>query len=192
MRGLSVVGMLLLLISGAEAAKWLSYEKCELVEEAYFDGDSFNVKAATGYTYVFRLYGVDCPETDKRIAERLKEQEKEFGVSRADLKKWGEKAKRFTKNFLRRPFTVHTQKEKAMGASRKNRYYCVIIGANGERLDEALLKAGLARAHGVGAEWPERMTVERFLRKLQTLEHKAKREKDVSGDATKKAEAKDA
>ena len=71
-----------------------------------------------------------------------------------------------------------TQKEKAMGASRKNRYYCVIIGANGERLGEALLKAGLARAHGVGAEWPERMTVERFLRKLQTLEHKAKREKE--------------
>lgn len=90
-------------------AKWLSYEKCELVEEAYFDGDSFKVKAR--------------------------------------------------------------------GASKKNRYYCVIIGANGQRLDEALLEAGLARAHGVGVEWPERMTKERFLRKLNTLENSAKREK---------------
>jgi endonuclease YncB( thermonuclease family) len=169
--------LMLLLCSGvAWAGKWTSYEECELVEDAYYDGDSFNVKVPTGYTYVFRLYGVDCPEMDDRIASRLEEQSEEFGVPAAELPKWGGKAKRFVRSFLRRPFTVHTRKEKAMGASRKNRYYCVIVGANGERLDEALVKAGLARAYGVGAEWPERMTRERFIRKLHALESKAKRE----------------
>lgn len=178
MRWIAVVIVMFVVISRAEAAKWLTYQNRELEEDAYFDGDSFQVTAATGYTYVFRLYGVDCPETDARIEERLQEQKKAFGIPAADLKKWGGKAKRFTRNFLRRPFTVHTKKEKAMGASKKNRYYCVIVGANGERLDEALVKAGLARVHGIGAEWPERMTRERFRRKLHALESKAKREKD--------------
>lgn len=171
--------LMLLMCSGAAwAGKWTTYEKCELVEDAYYDGDSFNVKAPTGYTYVFRLYGVDCPETDSRIAERIREQQKEFGVPPAELMKWGEKAKRFTRAFLRRPFTVHTQKEKALGASKKSRYYCVVVGADGERLDEALAKAGLARAYGRGAEWPERMTRERFIRKLHSLESEAKRDKE--------------
>ncbi len=73
---------------------------------------------------------------------------------------------------------MHTQKEKARGAGKKNRYYAVIVGAGGERLDEALAEAGLARVYGMGAEWPERMTKERFFRKLDPLESKAKREKE--------------
>lgn len=161
----------------ARAGKWTTYEKCTLVDDAYHDGDSFHVKAPTGYTYVFRLYGVDCPETDDRFPDRLEEQSKDFGVPVADLRKWGKKAERFTRTFLRRPFTVHTRKEKARGAGRKNRYYALVVNARGERLDEALVAAGLARVFGVGAEWPERMTRERFLRKLHALESAAKRDR---------------
>ena len=60
---------------------------------------------------------------------------------------------------------------------RQNRYYAIIVSADGKRLDEELVRAGLARAYGMGAEWPERMERERFLRKLGTIENKAKREK---------------
>lgn len=168
--------------------KWLIYERCELVDDKYFDGDSFSVKALTGYTYVFRLYGVDCPETDRRVKSRLTDQAKDFKMEEKDVLKWGKKAARFTRNFLRKPFTVYTQKIKAGGASKKARYYAIVVNAEGKRLDEALIAAGLARAYGKGAEWdepfwgktkadlPRRMDDDRFMTKLRILANKAKRE----------------
>lgn len=175
--------------SDASGKKWSVYERSELVDDKYFDGDSFSVKALTGYTYVFRLYGVDCPETDRRVKSRLVEQGKEFGLGEKDVILWGRKAKAFTRKFLRKPFTVYTQKIKAGGSSKKKRYYAIIVNAEGKRLDEALIEAGLARAYGMGAEWdkpfwkktkadlPKRMKSKRFLTKLRILENKAKREK---------------
>lgn len=177
------------LLGSVSAKEWLIYERSELVDDKYFDGDSFSVKALTGYTYVFRLYGVDCPETDKRIKSRLVEQAKEFKIEEKDVIKWGKKAAAFTKKFLRKPFTVYTQKIKAGGASKKARYYAIVVNADGKRLDEALVEAGLARAYGMGAEWdekfwhktkndlPSRMTSKRFISKLHSLESKAKRGK---------------
>ncbi|MFK7910997.1 MAG: thermonuclease family protein [Akkermansiaceae bacterium] len=176
-------------IGSVSAKAWLTYEKCELVDEKYFDGDSFSVKAHTGYTYVFRLYGVDCPETDKRIKARIVEQAKEFKVKEREVIRWGKKAANFTKKFLRKPFTVYTQKAEAGGASKKNRYYAIIVDSEGKRLDEALLEAGLARAHGMGAEWdepfwgktkvdlPRKVDYDRFMTKLRFIENKAKRDK---------------
>ena len=66
----------------------------------------------------------------------------------------GAKAKRFTATFLDDGFTVFTLKNKARGASGQNRYHGIVV-ADGKRLDEALLEAGLARAYGVPAEWPD-------------------------------------
>jgi endonuclease YncB( thermonuclease family) len=174
-----VCGIVFLCLSlpAARADRWLRYEDCKLVTDAYFDGDSFHVKVATGYTYIFRLYGVDCPETDKQVPQRLAEQEKDFGVTREELLQWGRKAKEFTRNFLSQPFTVHTKKEQAMGQSDKNRYYCVIVGKGTRRLDEELVRAGLARVHGQGADWPERVGKDEFLTKLHPLESKAKRDR---------------
>ena len=159
------------------------------MEDKYFDGDSFQVKALTGYTYIFRLYGVDCPETDRRVKSRLLEQGKDFGLSEKELLKWGEKATKFTQRFLRKPFTVYTQKISAGGASKKKRYYAIVVNAEGKRLGEALLEAGLARAFGKSATWdeplpgkeknnlPRRIAAKRFMSKLHTLESKAKRKK---------------
>lgn len=157
------------------AEKWITYEKCSLVQDKYFDGDSFNVRTQTSHVYVFRLYGVDCGETDTRYPDRLVEQGKAFGIKPSEVVKWGKEAEKFVKQFLRRPFTVHTLKFKARGQSRKPRYYAIIINSEGERLDEALLNAGLARAYGMPAAWPERTDEDRFARKLRSLESRAKR-----------------
>ncbi len=171
------------------AKEWLVYERCELEDDKYFDGDSFSVKALTGYTYVFRLYGVDCPETDKRVKSRLVEQAKEFKVEEKDVIKWGKKASDFTKKFLRKPFSVYTQKTKAGGRSKKARYYAIVVNGDGKRLDEALVEAGLARAYGMSAEWdepigkntkndlPRSIEAKRFMTKLRIVENKAKRNK---------------
>lgn len=185
-----LVMILTVSVVNISAKEWLVYERCELVDDQYFDGDSFSVKALTGYTYIFRLYGVDCPETDERVKSRLAEQGKEFRLEPKGLLKWGKKAAAFSKNFLRKPFFVYTQKIKAGGASKKARYYAIVVNAEGERLDEALVAAGLARAYGMGADWqqpfwheksktelPRRMTSKRFISKLHALESKAKRER---------------
>jgi endonuclease YncB( thermonuclease family) len=172
-----VVTLLFLPILPATAG-WLTYEDCTHDSDRYYDGDSFHVEAPTGHTYIFRLYGVDCPETDTRYQDRIKEQAEEFGLDERALLKWGEQARDFTKKFLRKPFTVHTQKEKARGSSKKVRYFAIIINADGKRLDEALLEAGLARAHGMPAAWPKGTEPERFLRKLGYIENKAKREEE--------------
>ena len=175
-------------LATAKGKRWLIYERCELVDDKYFDGDSFSVKALTDYVYVFRLYGVDCPETDKRVKSRLTEQAKEFKIEEKDVIKWGKKASAFTKKFLRKPFTVYTRKAKAAGASKKARYYAIVVNADGKLLDEALVEAGLARAYGMGADWdepfwgktkadlPRKIDSKRFMTKLRFLENKAKRE----------------
>lgn len=165
-----------MLCSSVTAKEWVTYEKASLVYDEYFDGDSFNVRVQTGHTYVFRLYGVDCAETDTRYPERLKAQAKEFGIEPGDVVRWGNEAKAFTGKFLRRPFTVHTLKEKARGESKKPRYYAVLINEDGKRLDEALVEAGLARAYGFTTQWPENTSKEQFLRKLRAMEAKAKPE----------------
>ena len=183
-----LVSLLSLEVS-ASVKEWTAYDRCQLMEDKYYDGDSFGVKPLTGYTYLFRLYGVDCPETDDRFESRLAEQAKDFEIEQKDIIKWGEEAARFTRDFLRKPFRVYTQKIKADGASGKSRYYAIIINEDGERLDEALIEAGLARAHGMGAEWdepmwegkvanfPRRMTTRRYLSGLRLLEKRAKRDK---------------
>lgn len=169
--------LLLVLVAPRSGAKeWTIYEKCSLVDDRFFDGDSFNVRAQTGYTYIFRLYGVDCGETETRFPDRLVEQGKEFGLEPPEVVKWGKEARKFVRKFLRKPFTVHTVKEKAGGQSKKNRYFAIVTNSDGERLDEALIKAGLARAFGMPAAWPDGTKPDRFIRKLHALESKAKRD----------------
>lgn len=175
--------------SSVSAKEWFIYDRCALVDGEYYDGDSFSVKPLTGYTYLFRLYGVDCPETDDRFESRLVEQGRDFAMEPEDVMKWGEKAAAFTRAFLQKPFRVYTQKIKADGASGKSRYYAIVVNDEGKRLGEALVSAGLARAHGLGAEWdepmwegklakfPRRMTSRRYLSSLRVLEKRAKREK---------------
>ena len=152
--------------------------QCELPEDSYMDGDSFQGTAPTGYTYVWRLYGVDCPESDDRQPDRVKAQAKHFGIGDKAVLKWGKKAGEFTKKALSKGFTVHTKKEKARGASKKQRYYAIVMVGE-KSLAEMLVEEGYARAYGMPVDSPLGRGVdkERFMRLLERAERKAKRDK---------------
>jgi endonuclease YncB( thermonuclease family) len=175
----SALGSLLLLLALSPAARaaWQHFD-CTLLADQYYDGDSFHGKAQTGHTYIWRLYGADCPETDDREPERLKEQAGHFGVSIPVLLRWGEKAKDFTHRTLAHGFVAHTQKQKAGGQSEKNRYYAVILVGQ-KSLADLLVSEGLARAYGFPAAFPPdgHVDEQRFMRDLERLERKARTEK---------------
>lgn len=149
------------------AEEWTVYDPCSFEENEYFDGDSFQLKAPSGYTYIFRLYGVDAAETDKRYPDRIREQAEYFGIAENRVAYWGERATRFTRRFLKgEDIVVYTKKEKSGSKSSKNRYYAV-IEVDEERLDEALVAAGLARAYGMAAAYPRRHSDKVFQSRLR-------------------------
>ena len=173
-----VLAFLLFTILPSPAKDWIEYTGCHLTPGAYRDGDSFSQveglktggKRETKTNW--RLYGVDCAETDQREPARLKEQALAFRVPEATLNSWGKKASEFSEKFLSQPFRVMTLREDAEGASKKKRYYAIIIGADGRLLNEALVEAGLARAYGMPAPWPDKHA--RFEEHLKSLELSAR------------------
>lgn len=193
---LAAAALMALAIPAAAADWWRSYGEVEFDDEQTYDGDSFHLKVPVGKrTYVIRLYGVDCLETDDRFADRNAEQAKHFGIEEKDVEAWGKKAARQARDWLRKAkeIRLHVRrsgKEKTRRSGRQEqRYYGIVelIGRDGESvvLHELLLEAGLARAYGMAAPWPpkdagrhgEEKTEERFERELKRLEHKAKRDK---------------
>jgi len=128
---------------------WTKLERCRLLDNASNDGDSFHVKA-DGKEYIFRLYEVDAPEseTDAQVASRIEEQMAYFGLSEEDVLAKGKAAKEFSRDQLKRPFTVMTRFMDAMGRSDLPRHYAFIITADGEDLGQVLVAHGLARAWG--------------------------------------------
>lgn len=155
------------------AADWIEYQ-CTFIASRYHDGDSFYAKAHTGHAYIWRLYGVDCPETDDREPERIHEQEAHFKVGRATLMRYGKMASEFTEKHLRGTFTARTKKLNARGQSAKNRYFA-LIEVDGNDLGELLVSEGLARSHGALVEIPDRRDdASDFARKLDRLERQAR------------------
>jgi len=190
--------MALTVPSTADEGWWRCYEEVEFDDEQTFDGDSFHLKVKSGsraYDWVIRLYGVDCPETDDRFAERNAEQAKHFGIEDAEVEAWGKKAARQARDWLRKAkeIRLHVRrsgKEKTRrSGGQEQRYYAVVELIDKDKkstvLHELLLEAGLARAYGMAAPWPpkdaerigEEKAEERFERDLKGLEHKAKQGK---------------
>ncbi|MEO8350142.1 MAG: thermonuclease family protein [Chthoniobacteraceae bacterium] len=164
----------------AQADIWKTYEGCRLIENAYFDGDSFHVDAPAGsrrHTYIFRLYGADCPETDRRYPARIAQQAKEFRLPTSEILNWGQRAREFARKFLNRPFTVYTRKLKARGKSDQPRYYAIIIGSDGRDLARSLVEEGLARAFGVFPRWPLNATPYRYRQELKRRQAIAKQKR---------------
>lgn len=176
---------------------WRTYEDVEFDENQNFDGDSFHLKVRSGsreFDWVIRLYGVDCPETDKRFPSRNAGQAEDFGIDAKEVPAWGRKAARETRDLMRRvkEIRLHVRqdgKEKVRkAAGQAQRYYGLIElidrDGNSTLLHEELLKEGLARAYGKDAPWPpkdlerhgEEKARERFARDLKRLGHKAKQE----------------
>ena len=121
---------------------------------------------------------MDCPESDTRQMERVKEQAKHFGVDEKAVLKWGEKATEFTRKVLSKGFTVHTKKAKARGASKKQRYYAIVLVGE-KSLAEMLVEEGYARAYGMAVDSPigRGQDKKRFMQLLERAERKAKRDK---------------
>lgn len=187
--------------SWAAPRKWVEPLKPELNPEIQADGDNFGMTVNGGkgrrLERTYRLYGVDCPESDPKdplVKERIQEQAKHFGVPADQIPAWGKKAAEFTERLLNKGkpkvLTFGPMGEKAQkNKGRRQRYYALIevTDEKGQRrwLHELLLEAGLAQAHGEAAPWPEKdlqrneekETRERFMKDLEKLENKAKRDK---------------
>lgn len=152
---------------------WARLDDCEFRKDKYHDGDSFHVTAG-GSNYQFRLYFVDCPETDKRY-NRYKEQAEDFGFEADRVLEYGEKAKEFTERALDKPFAVYTQFHFALGEkSAEPRMYAMVYTSAGENLAEALVKSGLARVHGKGTDFPDAEGRKKFYLGLEEWAGKAK------------------
>ncbi|MGJ8654818.1 MAG: thermonuclease family protein [Akkermansiaceae bacterium] len=149
--------MLLLSVTYGDSS-FVVHENCELVDEKWNDGDSFHVKLEDGTKQVFRLYGVDCIETNHKeefMKSRLDAQAYYFGLYGKDSEKerlermigLGKLAAEGVKKSLRDPFTVITQ-NKSAGGLNDSRSFCYVITKRGSDLGEWLVRAGLARVYG--------------------------------------------
>ncbi len=171
----ALVSLLLILCpTGAAASgEWVTLKDCTLVNSGYIDGDSFHARCG-GKNYHFRLYFVDCPETDTRFPERILEQSAYFGIRGEQIPAAGMKAEQFTRKFLSRPFTVLTKWEDAKGASAQERFYAVVL-SDKKNLAEELVAAGLARAYGMQASYPDAAQNAGFVAELRQNEERARR-----------------
>ncbi len=164
----------------AAARGWQTLEGCRFVPTGYADGDSFHA-LHEGKDFIFRLYFVDTPETDRQVPRRITEQAAAFGVSESEVMRAGAEAATFTERALRPlPFTILTRWEDARGASRQPRYYAHVLyqrDGQEENLARDLVRAGFARAYGmpgVPPHWPSASQVQRELALLQDRARRAK------------------
>ena len=157
------------------AKEWTIFEECRLIDHPSNDGDSFHVSHGDK-EYLFRLYLVDAPETNARDPGRLIEQAKYFEISVPQAIEVGEAAKTFAREKLSKPFTVFTHLSEAMGSSKIDRLYGFVQTNEGD-LAEQLVRAGLARVHGMRGAPPGAKTSKDEVAKLQQLESKARDEK---------------
>ena len=157
---------------------WEQLEDCRLVSRSTNDGDSFRI-AAAGKEYVFRLYFVDCPETQRLPFSpgRINDQGRYFaGLPESDVLAFGKDARTFTANLLSgTPFTIFTRWERVFDS---HRFYAHVRfpAAQGQPGDlaEALVSAGLARIHTTGADHPLGPSERQQHQHLRSLERKAR------------------
>ena len=153
---------------------WTVLRDARLLEDRFYDGDSFHLKPGRGSEGVFRVYFADCPETDPKLKERIAEQARAFKIPVARIPVIGKRASEFTREFLREGCTVYTKMEVAEGSSRMTRHFA-FIEARGRWLDEALIEAGLARAFGKSIELPDGTPVRTHWNRLNRLQDAARK-----------------
>jgi endonuclease YncB( thermonuclease family) len=152
---------------------WTALDNCRLEQTNYADGDSFHV-IHRGRNLHFRLYFVDCPETDVRFPERIQEQMKAFGLDEKALVAAGHSAHDFSSRMLSQPFTILTKWQYARGASAQERFYAVVL-IDKKNLAEELVRSGFARAYGMHPDFPSQVGARQFQDKLKRLQNEAAR-----------------
>lgn len=163
-----VVGMLAVLPARAQ---WRSIRNAQLNEDAYYDGDSFELFTARSRR-VYRLYFVDAPETDNSFPDRVKEQADYFNVSVERVLELGKEARQFAREFLKDGVIVHHRRQEAGG--RAERYFAIVQSPDGRYLCEALVEAGLARVFGAGMDLPDGTPEARHWSRLRAAERRAR------------------
>jgi endonuclease YncB( thermonuclease family) len=169
----------LLCLSEAIASEWVYLENARLLPNKSNDGDSFHVMHE-GREYIFRLYFVDCPETDDSYPERVAEQAAHFGTTSENAIEIGNEAKDATELLLEAPFDVVTRWQEAGGRSKLDRHYAMILidGTEGPKsadLAAVLVSHGLARVHGVRVKPPfSNLKATELLNIYRTIEEEAK------------------
>lgn len=171
---------------------WKEYAEVTLAPDVQLDGDSFGLKipGARGEPKTYRLYGVDCPESDgkdKAVADRIKEQAEAFGCDEKDIPRMGKEAAEFTKKLLTKgkPRLLTKGEEVKKSPGRPQRYFAIVevtVDGKPELLHELLLKNGHARAFGMPAPWARKMPDDleaeearaKFMRHLKNLESGAR------------------
>ena len=154
MNAFKLATILLTLCAGAASAEWVKLEKVSYRSDPSNDGDSFHV-AANGKSYFFRLYFVDCPETQTRLQDRIVEQSQIFGIAAKSVPKMGKDAEDFTKDRLKKTFTVWTEWMDAQGDSQMPRFFAFVMDSEGRDLAQDLVGNGYARIFGAQADHPE-------------------------------------
>lgn len=168
--------LLLIIPVSVTAEKWETLKSCKLILNSYNDGDSFHLNNK-GKEYIFRLYFVDAPETDNQYPKRLKTQAQYWKITKKKAIKLGEKAKKITAEALHKEFTVYTKWEDAKGSSRKSRCFAFVTTESGCDMGELLISNGVARIYGMPADHPKGNKSGNILKKLHSLENKAKKAK---------------
>jgi competence ComEA-like helix-hairpin-helix protein len=156
--------------------QWEVLTGCLLRTNALVDGDSFHV-THKGREYVFRLYFVDAPETESSLRERIEDQAAYFGISTNDILRAGRLAAKFTRDKLSgHEITVITRWQNALGRGTLARFYGVVF-VGGQNLAEELVVNGLARIHGLRANWPDGPRSTTFISQLKNKELVAREQK---------------
>jgi endonuclease YncB( thermonuclease family) len=159
-----------------------TYTGCRYEEHRQNDGDSFRVRMPDGRVEQFRLYYVDCPESDFRTYPggadnyaRIHEQALVFGISDQQAVEIGKRGKALTHKILTAgSFTLYTRWEDPFG---DQRYHAFIQPAGGPFLDETLVREGLARIHTKPAVMPDGTPSKERQARLRALEQEAKKAK---------------
>jgi endonuclease YncB( thermonuclease family) len=169
------LGYLPTVVKAQNKSEWTTLRNCTLKEDPGNDGDSFHV-ISNGKELVIRLYMVDTPETKYEYVERILKQMNYFGSTHYQVIQIGELSKEFTKSFLKRPFTVQTKFENALGSSGSTRIYGFVTGANKKDLGEQLIEQGLARSYG---KEPSGTKINPEIRKRYDLLQKNAKNKEI-------------
>ena len=157
-------------------AQWETLENCQFATNTLADGDSFHL-IHDGREYIFRLYFVDAPEKDATLRDRIVDQAAYFGITTEDVPRAGALAARFTHDKLvGHKLTVITRWQNALGRSSLARFYCILL-VDDENLAESLVTTGLARIHGLRANYPDGPRSTTFIAKLKNLELNAREKK---------------
>lgn len=169
-----VIGGALAMLSAAHAAPWEMLQNCKLKKHTFNDGDSFFVRHGTN-EYLFRLYYVDCAETDPGLNRRIKEQAEYWGIAEDQVLPLGKQATEYTANILKRSFSVKTAWQKALGGGRQQRYYAFVVAPGNRDLGEVLVKNGMAQVFGEKRRAPPGYNVRQYLAKLLRFESEARK-----------------